>query len=141
MFRDPCETRVFERPVCWGEGERLVCYGNRVLLARSCVRRVREHVTTVCSDFIGCMGGGYLRVVFRNSELAAEVIEAQCTYGSLNDMGRCKQSTCDPRRRWGGIDWAVSLPGVGDRHVVVDRGSSRSTAAAHTESTNNHVID
>ena len=101
MFGDPCETRVFKRPVCWGE--RLVCYGNRVLLACSCVRRVREHVTTVCSDFIGCMGGGYLRVVFRNSELAAEAIEAQCTYGSLNDMGRCKQSTCDPRRWWGGM--------------------------------------
>ena len=28
---------------------------------------------------------------------AAEVIEAQCMYGPLNDMGRCKQSTCDPR--------------------------------------------
>ena len=78
MFRDPCQTRVFGDLCVGGEGERLVCYGNRVLLARSCVRRVREHVTTVCSDFIGCMGGGYLRVVFRNSELAAEVIEAQC---------------------------------------------------------------
>ena len=103
MFRDPCETRVFGDPCVGGEGEGLVCYRSRVLLARSCVQRVRGHVVTVCSDFIGCMGGGYLRVVFRNSELAAEVIEAQCTYGSLNDMGRCKQSTCDPRRWWGGM--------------------------------------
>ena len=110
MFGDPCETRVFERPVCWGEGERLVCHGNRVLLARSCVQRVREHVVTVCSDFIGCMGGGYHSVVFRNSEL--QRLLKHNAYGPLNDMGRCKQSTCDPRRRWGGIDWAVSLPGV-----------------------------
>ena len=72
MFRDPCETRVFGDPCVGREGDRLVCYRNRVLLARSCVRRVRERVTTVCSDFIGCMGGGYLRVVFRSSELAAE---------------------------------------------------------------------
>ena len=77
MFRDPCETRMF-RDLCVGrEGERPVCYRNRVLLARSCVQRVREHVVTVCSDFIGCMGGGYHSVVFRNFELH-NVIEAQC---------------------------------------------------------------
>ena len=69
MLRDPCEARVLKRPVCWGVGERLVCYGNRVLLARSCVQRVRECVTIVCSDFIECMGGMYHRVVFRSSEL------------------------------------------------------------------------
>ena len=63
MFRDPCETRVFKRPVCWEGGERLVCYGNRVLLARSCVQRVRECVTIVCSDFIECMGRGTDRFV------------------------------------------------------------------------------
>ena len=78
MFRDLCETRVFGDPCVRRAGEGLVCYRNRVLLARSCVQRVREHVVTVYSSFIGCMGGGYLRVVFRNSELAAEVIEAQC---------------------------------------------------------------
>jgi hypothetical protein len=97
------------KPVCLrdpyvgGEGERLVCYGNRVLLARSCVRRVRERVTTVCSEVIGCMGGGYLRVLFRSSERAAEVIEAQCTYGPLNDMGRC--SNRHMIRGDGGVGW------------------------------------
>ena len=57
MFRDPCETRVFRDPCVGMEGESLVCYRNRVLLARSCVQRVRECVTIVCSDFIECMGG------------------------------------------------------------------------------------
>ena len=63
------------KPVCLrdpyvgGEGDRLVCYRNRVLLVRSCAQRVREHAVTVCSDLIGCMGGGYLSVVFRSSEL------------------------------------------------------------------------
>ena len=51
------ETRVFMGSYVGREGGRLVCYGNRVLLARSCVQRVRGHVVTVCSDFIGCMGG------------------------------------------------------------------------------------
>ena len=63
MFRDPCETRVF-RGLCVGrEGERLVCFRNRVLLARSCVQRVRECVTIVCNDFIECMGRGTDRSV------------------------------------------------------------------------------
>ena len=133
------------KPVCLrdpyvgGEGERLVCYGNRVLLARSCVQRVREHVVTVCIDFIGCMGGGYHSVVSRNFEL--QRLLKHNAYGPLNDMGRCKQSTCDPRRRWGGMGFAVSLPGVKDRNVVVDPESRGSTAAAHTKSTNNHMID
>ena len=69
MFRDPCETRVFGDPCVRRAGEGLVCYRNRVLLARSCVQRVRECVTIVCSDFIECMGGMYHRVVFRSSEL------------------------------------------------------------------------
>ena len=56
--------------MCWGEGEGLVCYGNRVLLARSCVQRVRGHVVTVCSDFIGCMGGEYRQFVFSEFEAA-----------------------------------------------------------------------
>ena len=94
----------------WREGERLVCYGNRVLLARSCVQRVREHVVTVCSDFIGCLGGGYHSVVFRNSEL--QRLLKHNAYGPLNDMGRCKQSTYDPMRWWGVMGWVVSLPGV-----------------------------
>ena len=85
MFRDPCETRVFGDPCVGGEGEGLVCYRNRVLLARSCVQRVRECVATVCSDFIECMGGGTERSVFSESELH-RVIEAQCMYGRLNDM-------------------------------------------------------
>ena len=77
MFRDPCETRVFGDPCVRRAGEGLVCYRNRVLLARSCVQRVREHVVTVCSDFIGCMGGGYHSS--RVSEFrAAEIIETQC---------------------------------------------------------------
>ena len=59
MFRDPCETRVFGDPCVGREGERLVCYWHRVLLASSCVQRVRERVATVYSSFIGCMGGGY----------------------------------------------------------------------------------
>ena len=69
MFGDPCETRVFGDPCAGRGGERLVCYRNRVLLARLCVQRVRECVTIVCSDFIECMGGVYRRVVFRSSEL------------------------------------------------------------------------
>ena len=69
MFRDPCETRVFGDPCVGREGDRLVCYRNRVLLARSCVQCAREHVVTVCSDFIECMGDMYRRVVFRTSEL------------------------------------------------------------------------
>ena len=71
------------KPVCsrdpyvgGGKG-RLVCYGNRVLLACSCVQRVRGHVVTVYSDFIGCVGGGYHSS--RVSEFrAAEIIETQC---------------------------------------------------------------
>ena len=63
MFRDPCETRVFGDPCVEREGGRLVCYRNRVLLARSCVQRVRECVTIVCSDFIECMGRGTDRSV------------------------------------------------------------------------------
>ena len=59
MFRDPCETRVFGDLCVGREGDRLVCYRNRVLLARSCVQRVRESVATVYSSFIECMGGGY----------------------------------------------------------------------------------
>ena len=69
MFRDPCGTCVFGDLCVGREGDRLVCYRNRVLLARSCVPRVRECVTIVCSDFIECMGGMYHRVVFRSSEL------------------------------------------------------------------------
>ena len=63
MFRDPCEARVFGDPCVGREGEGLVCYRNRVLLARSCVQRVRECVTIVCSDFIECMGRGTDRFV------------------------------------------------------------------------------
>ena len=63
MFRDPCETRVFGDPCVGGEGEGLVCYRSRVLLARSCVQRVRECVTIVCNDFIECMGRGTDRSV------------------------------------------------------------------------------
>ena len=58
-----------------------------MLLARSCVQRVRERVATVYSSFIGCMGGGYRRVEFFGSESELHrVIEAQCMYGRLNDM-------------------------------------------------------
>ena len=122
------------KPVCLrdpyvgGEGERLVCYRNRVLLARSRVQRVREHVVTVCSDFIGCMGGVPSS---RVSEFrAAEVIEAQCTDGPLNDMGRCSNRHVIRGDR--GVGWVErSLPGVGDRHVVVGPGSRGPTAAAH----------
>ena len=104
MFRDPCETRVFGDPCVGREGERLVCYRNRVLLARSCVQRVRECVTVVCSDLLSVWAAGTVRSLLSKSELQ-NVIGAQCTYGPLNDMGRCKQSTCDPRRRLGGMGW------------------------------------
>ena len=68
---------------------------------------------------------------------AAQVIEAQCTYGRLNDMGRFEQSTCDPRRRLGGMGWAVLLPGVEDRTLMSIRIERiDGSAAAHdTEQT------
>ena len=49
-----------------------MCYWHRVLLAPSCVQRVRERVATVYSSFIGCMGGGYRQLVFSEFELAAQ---------------------------------------------------------------------
>ena len=48
--------------------------------------------------------------VFRTR--AAQVIEAQCTNRWLNDMGRFEQLTCSPRRRLGGMDRVVLVPGV-----------------------------
>ena len=73
-----------------------MCYWHRVLLAPSCVQRVRERVATVYSSFIGCMGGGYRQLVFSEFELH-NVIGAKCTYGRLHDMGRFEQLTCNPR--------------------------------------------
>ena len=58
------ETRVFMGSYVGREGGRLVCYGHRVLLAPSCVQRVRERVATVYSGFIKGMGGGTDRSVF-----------------------------------------------------------------------------
>ena len=46
-----------------------MCYWHRVLLAPSCVQRVRERVATVYSSFIGCMGGEYRQLVFSEFEL------------------------------------------------------------------------
>ena len=57
------ETRVFMGSYVGREGGRLVCYWHRVLLAPSCVQRVRERVATVCSDFIECIGRGTDRFV------------------------------------------------------------------------------
>ena len=139
MFRDPCETRVFGDPCVEGEGGRLVCYGNRVLLARSCVQRVRGHVVTVCSDFIGCMGGVPSS---RVSEFrAAEVIKAQCTDGPLNDMGRC--SNRHVIRGDGGVGWVERCRylawEIGTWLSIRDRADRRRRHI--TQSTNNHVID
>ena len=80
MFKDPCETRVFGDS-CVGRGEeRLVCYGNRVLLARSCVQRVREHVATVYSSFIECTDGGTERFAFSEFELLQRLLRhSVCT--------------------------------------------------------------
>ena len=64
------ETRVFMGSYVGREGERLVCYWHRVLLAPSCVQRVRERVVTVYSSFIGCMGSGYRQLMFSEFEPA-----------------------------------------------------------------------
>ena len=58
------KTRVFMGSYVRREGGRLLCYWHRVLLAPSCVQRVRERVVTVYSGFIECMGGGTDRSVF-----------------------------------------------------------------------------
>ena len=67
MFRDPCETRVFGDPCVGREGERLVCYRNRVLLARSCVQRVRERVAIVYSSLLGIWAVGTVGSCFSDS--------------------------------------------------------------------------
>ena len=64
------ETRVFMGSYVGREGGRLVCYWHRVLLAPSCVPRVRERVATVYIGFIVCMGGDYRQFVFSEFEAA-----------------------------------------------------------------------
>ena len=108
MFRDPCVHGL----VCWeGGGEA------RVLLA-PCV--AGPLVCTACARACGNSAQQFYWVYGRwiPSELVSfglelhSVIEAQCTYGRLHDMGRFEQLTCSPRQRLGGVGWAVLLPGV-----------------------------
>ena len=117
------EARVLQEPCVAGP---LVC----TACARACGNSVLLILLGVWA--VGTFG--------RISEFrAAEVIEAQCTYGPLNDMGRCKQSTCDPRRRFGGMGLAVSLPGVEDRTLMSYPGLRGSTAAQQHMTQDKHT--
>ena len=104
MFRDPCETRVFRDP-CVRRGGRGSCVTGAVYCWPPRVYHVCESVWQQCTSVVLYAWAVITVSLCSRSSKLQNVIEAQCMYGPLHDMGRFEQLTSDPRRRLGGMGW------------------------------------